>query len=59
MVLDGIDPEGLTSYFLDDVYKESSHLVLTIGLPVRTLDDDIGKVHGFEDALKKIPNKDL
>ena len=58
MVLDGIDPEGPTWYFPDDVYKESSHLVLTIGLRVRILDDDIGEVHGFEDETKKIPYKD-
>ena len=59
MVLDGIDPEGPTWYFPNDVYKESSLSVLTIGLPVRILDDDIGEVHGFEDAPEKIPGKYL
>ena len=41
------------------MYNESIHSVLTIGLPVKIPDDDIGKVHGFEDAPKKIPDNDL
>ena len=44
---------------INNVYKESSRLVLTIGLPVKIPDNDIGEVHGFEDAPEKIPDKDL
>ena len=59
MVLEGIDPEGPTSYCPDDVYKESIRSVLTIGLPVRIPDDEIGKFHGFKDAPNKTPDNYL
>ena len=59
MVLKGIDLEVLAWYFPDDVCKESNHSVLTIGLLVKIVDDDIGKVHGFKDAPKKILDIDL
>ena len=59
MVLKGIDPKGPTSYCPDDVCNESSCSVLTIGLPVKTQDDDIGKYHGLEDVPEKVPDNYL
>ena len=59
MVLDRIDQEGLAWYYPDDVYKELSYSVLTIGLPVIIPDDEIGEVNGFEYAPEKFPDKDL
>ena len=59
MVFKGIDPEGLALYCLEYVYNESSRSVLTIGLPVRISDDDIGEVYGSKDAPEKILDKYL
>ena len=37
----------------------SSRSVLTIGIPFKTPDDDIGKDHGLEDVLEKVLDNDL
>ena len=59
MILKGIDPKGPNLYCLDDVCNESSHSVLTIRLPVKISDDDIGKDHEHEYAPKKVPDNYL